>query len=150
MASTLAPIDVQNMMTELAKCHGQGRESIRNGQSLSEDLVGAVSINYQSPPYGIFQNLGHRYWTGPMTVTMSSSYATGGDTITLAQVGFGSQIDAMIVASMDTNVIERHDLLRVRAELGQFPDLHDSGVHGVRQSGEYGGPGGVWRRMPRR
>jgi len=39
-----------------------------------------------------------------MTVTMSSSYATGGDTITLAQVGFGSQIDAMIVASMNTHV----------------------------------------------
>jgi hypothetical protein len=28
VAASLSPIDVQNMMTELAKCHGQGRESI--------------------------------------------------------------------------------------------------------------------------
>ena len=57
--------------------------------------MGNVAVTFGAS-YGIFQNLGHRYWSGPCTVTMSSSYATGGDTITPAMIGFGSQIDVMI------------------------------------------------------
>lgn len=58
--------------------------------------MGAVTVAPFSTYGYIPQNLGHRYWTGPWLVTMSASYATGGDTITPAQLGYGSQIDTMI------------------------------------------------------
>ena len=57
--------------------------------------MGTVAVTF--PSYGtIPQNLGHKYFVYGATVTMSSSYATGGDTITPAMIGFGSEIVAMI------------------------------------------------------
>lgn len=51
-------------------------------------------------PYGtIPQNLGQIYWTGPWQITLSSSYATGGDTITPRQVGLGSSIQSVIIST---------------------------------------------------
>ena len=56
--------------------------------------MGAVTVT--QPTYGtIPQNFGTLYWIGGLTVTMSSSYATGGDTITPAQIGFGTTIIEM-------------------------------------------------------
>ena len=57
--------------------------------------MGAVTVT--QPTYGtIPQNLGQVYYIAGCTVTMSSSYATGGDTITPAQIGFGSTIIDMV------------------------------------------------------
>jgi len=58
--------------------------------------MGSVTIT--SPAYGpIPQNLGQKYMVFGYDVTLSNSYAAGGDTITPQQIGFGSVIDAMIV-----------------------------------------------------
>lgn len=57
--------------------------------------MGAVTVT-QSPYGNIFQNLGTKYYVPGLTVTMSASYATGGDTITPAQIGFGADIEAML------------------------------------------------------
>jgi hypothetical protein len=58
--------------------------------------MGAVTVTQAA--YGnIPQNFGTWYAIGGLTVTMSASYATGGDTITPQQIGFGSNIINMLV-----------------------------------------------------
>lgn len=58
--------------------------------------MGAVVVTY--PAVGpITQNFGHHYYTAGFTLHLSSSYATGGDTITPAQVGYGAAIYEMWV-----------------------------------------------------
>lgn len=63
------------------------------------NCVVAPLTNYPN----IFQNLGHRYWSGLMNVHLSTTYAAGGDAITPNQVGFGSVIEAMIVTTNATS-----------------------------------------------
>jgi hypothetical protein len=58
--------------------------------------MGTVAVTQAA--YGnIPQNFGTWYAIGGLTVTMSSSYATGGDTITPQQIGFGATIINMHV-----------------------------------------------------
>jgi hypothetical protein len=64
--------------------------------------MGVVTVAYPSVGQ-VPQNLGQMYWTDGFTVNLSSSYATGGDTITPAQLGFGARIRNMLVQTINTS-----------------------------------------------
>lgn len=69
--------------------------------------MGTVTVTFDAPQD--FQRFGHRDVCRG-SIAFSASYATGGDTITPAALGFGSLIDAMMVQTVSGGYVISPDM----------------------------------------